>query len=385
MTKTRYSIGILFSTTGSYGTVGRTMLNGALMACRAVNEDAASGVVLDPVIADPQSQLVAYAPQAEAMLDRGIRHVVGCYTSSSRKDVIPLFEKRDAILWYPTHYEGFESSTNVVYTGTAPNHHMAPMVDHLVSNYGRRAFCVGSNYIWGWESNRVLREDLTQRGGKVLSERYLAVGDTDFSAIIEAIFETSPDFVFNALIGQSSYAFFRQFRAACVARGIDQKTRFPVASCNLSEPELHEIGPEAVDGHISSSVYFASIDTPRNRAFVERYNAMFPDGPAVSAEAESAYLAVLFLALGLAKAGTEEARAVLSATRGQSVEAPQGRVTIDAETMHSYLTPRIGRSRPDCHFDILAEAACPVRPAPYLVRAAPPIETVSRRPQLRVI
>lgn len=383
--KASYRIGILFSTTGSYGTVGRTMLNGALMACHEVNEDESSGVSLRPVIANPQSELVAYAPEADKMLQSGIRHVVGCYTSSSRKDVIPLFEKRDAILWYPTHYEGFESSANVVYTGTAPNHHMAPMVDHLVSNFGKRAFCIGSNYIWGWESNRVLREDLAQRGGQVLSERYLAVGDTDVAAIIDAIFETGPDFIFNALIGRSSYAFFRQFREACEARGIDQVNRFPIASCNLSEPELHEIGEEAVDGHISSSVYFSSIDTPANRAFVETYSAMFPDGPAVSAEAESAYLAVRFLAKALETAGSDQARAVLAATRGQSIEAPQGRVTIDPETMHSFLTPRIGRSRKDCQFDILVEAACPVRPDPYLVRAAPSLETVSLRPQLRVI
>jgi urea transport system substrate-binding protein len=353
---------------GSYGTVGRTMLNGALMACHEVNEDESSGVSLRPVIANPQSELVAYAPEADKMLQSGIRHVVGCYTSSSRKDVIPLFEKRDAILWYPTHYEGFESSANVV-----------------VSNFGKRAFCIGSNYIWGWESNRVLREDLAQRGGQVLSERYLAVGDTDVAAIIDAIFETGPDFIFNALIGRSSYAFFRQFREACEARGIDQVNRFPIASCNLSEPELHEIGEEAVDGHISSSVYFSSIDTPANRAFVETYSAMFPDGPAVSAEAESAYLAVRFLAKALETAGSDQARAVLAATRGQSIEAPQGRVTIDPETMHSFLTPRIGRSRKDCQFDILVEAACPVRPDPYLVRAAPSLETVSLRPQLRVI
>lgn len=383
--KPRFPIGILFSTTGSYGTVGRTMLHGALMACREVNADPAATIALDPVIADPASQLFAYAPAAQAMLDRGIRQVVGCYTSSSRKEVIPLFEKRDAILWYPTHYEGFESSANVVYTGTAPNHHMAPLIDHLVLNHGKRAFCIGSNYIWGWESSRVLREDLTQRGGQVLSERYFAVGDTDFSAIIEAIFEAAPDFVFNALIGQSAYAFFRQFRAACNARGIHQPTRFPIASCNLSEPELREIGPEAVDGHLSSSVYFATIDTPANRRFVETYDAMFPEGPAVSAEAESAYLAVRFLALGLAGAGTDERRAVLAATRGQSVDAPQGRVTIDPETMHSFLTPRIGRSRRDYQFDILVEAACPVRPDPYLVREAPLLETVSRRPKLRVV
>ncbi|MCE7030536.1 transporter substrate-binding domain-containing protein [Jiella avicenniae] len=385
MASLRYPIGILFSATGSYGTVGRTMLNGALMACRAVNADASAGVELVPTVVDPASDLSAYAPAVETMLDAGIRHVVGCYTSSSRKDVIPIFEKRDALLWYPAHYEGFESSANVVYTGTAPNHHMSPLVDHLVSRFGKRAFCVGSNYIWGWESNRVLREDITQRGGKVLAERYFAVGERDFSAIIAAIFEAGPDFVFNALIGQSAYAFFRQFRRACEARGIDQKTRFPIASCNLSEPELAEIGPEAIDGHLSSSVYFASIDTPVNRAFVAGYQAMFPDGPVVSAEAEAAYIAVRFLAEALRDAGGGDIAPVKAALAGQSLDAPQGKVTIDPETMHCYLTPRIGRSSPDGQFDILVEADRPVRPDPYLVRAAAPLEAVAQRPKLRVV
>nr|WP_210345349.1 transporter substrate-binding domain-containing protein [Jiella flava] len=375
----------MFSTSGSYGAVGRTMLQGALMACRETNEDPAGAIQLVPEIIDPGSQLTAYAPAAEAMLERGIRQVVGCYTSSSRKEVIPLFEKRDALLWYPAHYEGFESSENVVYTGTAPNHHMSPLVDHLVENHGKKACCVGSNYIWGWESSRVLREDLTERGGRVLFERYVAVGETDFETIIASIIKAKPDFVFNALIGQSAYDFFRQFRAACAARGIDQKTRFPIASCNLSEPELLEIGPEAVDGHLSSSVYFTSIDSPANQRFVATYNAMFPDGPPASVEAEAAYIALRFLAAALAKAGSDDASHVRSAARGESFQAPQGRVTLDPETMHTYLTPRIGRSRSDCQFDILVEAARPVQPDPYLVRTTPPLEIVSTRPKLRVI
>ncbi|MBB4003435.1 transporter substrate-binding domain-containing protein [Aurantimonas endophytica] len=380
-----FPIGILFSATGSYGTVGRTMRNGALMACEEINADANAGVRLEPVVIDPRSELAAYAPAVEAMLDQGIRHVVGCYTSSSRKDVIPIFEKRDALLWYPAHYEGFESSANVVYTGTAPNHHMSPLVDYLVSRFGCRAFCVGSNYIWGWESNRVLREDITHRGGAVLAERYVAVGETDFTAIIEAIIEAQPDFVFNALIGRSAYAFFRQFRAACRSRGIDQKRRFPIASCNLSEPELQEIGGDAVDGHLSSSVYFASIDTPTNRAFVAAYNRMFPEGPVISVEAEAAYIAVKFLATALGEAGTVAMGPVKAAVQGRSLDAPQGRVTIDPETMHTYLTPRIGVSRLDAHFDIIVEAEAPVRPDPYLVRASSPLEATARRPMLRVV
>ncbi|KQT48966.1 aliphatic amidase expression-regulating protein [Aureimonas sp. Leaf454] len=385
MTQLSVPIGILFSATGSYGTVGRTMLNGALLACEEAAADRAGGVVLDPFVVDPAGRLSQYAPAVEAMLDRGIRHVVGCYTSSSRKEVIPIFEKRDALLWYPAHYEGFESSENVVYTGAAPNHHMVPLVDFLVARHGRRAFCIGSNYIWAWESNRVLRDELGQRGGAILAERYLPVGETDMAQIVGAILDAEPDFVFNSLIGESAYAFFRAFRAECRARGIDQARRFPVASCNLSEPELLEIGADAVDGHLSSSVYFASIDSEANHRFVEAYNRAFPRGPVASAEAEAAYIAVKLLARALTAAGTDAIAPVRAGVGGQRLDAPQGAVSIDPQTLHAYLTPRIGRSRTDGQFDILMEAQEPVRPDPYLVRSSAALEQPVLRPALRIV
>ncbi|MBC8129499.1 MAG: transporter substrate-binding domain-containing protein [Rhizobiaceae bacterium] len=385
MARRNVPIGILFSATGSYGTVGRTMLNGALLACREIAADEEAGIVPDPFVIDPESRLSGYGPAVDAMLGRGIRHVVGCYTSSSRKEVIPIFEKRDSLLWYPAHYEGFESSENVVYTGAAPNHHILPLVDFLVARHGRRAFCIGSNYIWAWESNRILRDELGQRGGAVLAERYLPVGETDMARIVDAIIEAAPDFVFNSLIGESAYAFFRAFRAECRARGIDQVRRFPVASCNLSEPELIEIGPEAIDGHLSSSVYFAAIDSDANRRFVAAYDRAFPQGPVASAEAEAAFIAVKLLAQTLTDAGTDAVAAVRARVGGQKLDAPQGRVSIDPQTLHAYLTPRIGRSRADGQFDILMEAQDPVRPDPYLVRSSATFEQPVFRPSLRIV
>ena len=92
------------------------------------------------------------------LAEQGLVHVVGCYTSSSRKEVLPLFEKHDGLLWYPSHYEGFESSDNVVYTGAAPNQHIVPLAEHLLRHYGTSAYCLGSNYIWAWENNKIMRE-----------------------------------------------------------------------------------------------------------------------------------------------------------------------------------------------------------------------------------
>ncbi|UNK40094.1 transporter substrate-binding domain-containing protein (plasmid) [Shinella sp. H4-D48] len=380
-----YPIGLLFSVTGSYGTVGASMLHGARLACGQINADPEFGVRLSPIEHNPGSDLNAYAPAVETMISSGVRNVIGCYTSSSRKEVIPVFEKRDALLWYPTHYEGFESSSNVIYTGAAPNHHMLPLVDYFTRHIGHRVFCIGSNYIWAWESNRILREELAQRHGTVVGERYLPVGETDVDCIVEAIFAAEPDIIFNSLIGESAYAFFRAFRAACRSRGIDQAQRYPIASCNLSEPELDSIGPDAVDGHLSSSVYFASIDTIANREFVSRYNTAFPGNHGPSAEAEAAYVATILLAQSLRAAGTDTMNDVKTCAANQRLRAPQGEVVIDPETFHTYLTPRIGRSRADRHFDIVYDAGKPVAPDPYLINSTSILEASPLRPSFRIV
>jgi branched-chain amino acid transport system substrate-binding protein len=191
--------------------------------------------------------------------------------------------------------------------------------------------------------------------------------------------------VFNNLIGTSAYAFFREFRAACRARGIDQAAEIPVASCTLSEPELGEIGAEAVDGHLSSSVYFSSLNTAENAAFMRAYEDAFPHGPVASADAESSYLAVRLLAAALLQAGTDDARAVRGAVANQRLAAPQGEVRIDPQTYHAWLTPRIGRSLADGQFELLLEARQPVAPDPYLVQSSPRFATAMRPPLLRMV
>jgi ABC-type branched-subunit amino acid transport system substrate-binding protein len=377
-------IGIMFSSTGPYEVVARSMLAGARLAVAEVNAAADLPVTFDPNEINPAGVPGAYCAGADTLLRSGVRHVVGCYTSLSRKEVIPYFEKHDGLLWYPSHYEGFETSGNVVYTGAVTNQHLIPLIDHLLRHHGRRAFCIGSNYIWAWENNRVLRENLLRRDGSVVAERYCVVGETDFDQTIAAILDAMPSFVFTTLIGTSAYAFLRAFRRACRDRGIDQAATIPVASCSLSEPELETIGAEAVEGHLTSSVYFSSIASPENARFVSAYQAAYPDGPAVCADAEASYVAIWLLARALAEAGTQDVNAVRAAVGRQQIAAPQGRVWLDPETLHAFLTPRIGRSNASCRFDILSEAEAPVRPDPHLVWNSPRFDAPGA-PQLRLV
>ena len=364
----RLKIGLLFSTDGPYATISRTMLNGARLAISQVNASPAFPFVLDPVVANPQGENSRYMELAQALLaGERLVHIVGCYTSSSRKEVLPLFEKYDGLLWYPSHYEGFESSENVVYTGAGPNQHIVPLVEYLLRNCGSTAYCIGSNYIWAWENNKIMREAIQAAGGNVLAERYFPVGETDFAGVVAQIIDCRPNFVFSTLIGDSAYAFIRAFRHAAAAKGIDQAKQMPVASCSLSEPELVEIGPEACAGHISSSVYFESIQTPANQSFVANYRQHFPNAGPTSADAESSYVAILLLARALRQAGGTDLAAVRSALAHVTIDAPQGPVQVDRDNRHCYLTPRIGISNSDGSFDIIFAADRPVKPDPYLV------------------
>ena len=388
MTKGRViRVGLLFSVTGPYRTIGQAMRNGALLAIEEINRDPSYPLSFATIDCDPGGDNRTYASAARRMLaEDGVVHVVGCYTSSSRKEVLPFFEKHDGLLWYPSHYEGFESSENVVYTGAAPNQHIVPLSDYLLKHCGITAYFIGSNYIWAWENNKIMREAVQGAGGQVLAERYLPVGETDFEGIIRQILDSRPSFVFNTLIGDSAYAFFRAFRASAEAQGIDQQTAMPVASCSLAEPELVEIGAGAADGHISSSVYFESLETDLNRQFVDAYHARFPEAGPSCADVEASYVAVHLLARAIRRAGTDDMVPVRAAVSNLAFEAPQGRVHIDRDNRHCYLTPRIGMSTKGFAFGIIYEAPRPVKPDPYLVwddaRREP---AAKRRPNLTVV
>ena len=340
---------------------------GAMLAIEEVNGDLSVPVTLDPVCVDPTGVTSAYAEGAKALLiDQGITHVFGCYTSSSRKEVLPVFEKHDGLLWYPSHYEGFETSDNVIYTGAAPNQHIIPLAQHLLLRHGKRGWCVGSNYVWAWENNRILREALTEAGGTVIGERYFPVGEIDLGELAEQIVLDRPDFIFTTLIGDSGYRFIRLLREAASRAGIDQPRDLPIASCSLSEVELPFIG-EAAAGHLSASVYFSTIPSEENARFTTRWNARYGHLGKACADAEATYVAIHLLARAVTLAGETGFFPVREAVRGLSFSAPQGIVTVDPDNLHCAMRPRIGRSTDRGTFEILFEATGPVRPDPYLV------------------
>lgn len=241
-------IGILISRSGGYRAISQASRTGALAAIAKVNADPRLSIQLIPVERDPQGQIDLYAPLcADILRNSGARHILGCVTSSSRKEVLPVLERAGATLWYALPYEGFEASAHVVYMHACPNQHLLPLLDWALPRFGRRVHLTASNYIWGWEIDRLAREVITAAGGEITGERHLPIDETDVTQMVDEIEALRPDFVLNSLIARSQYAFVRQMKA--------RLPDIPILSCNLTECELPLLG-EAAEGLIAAGPYF---------------------------------------------------------------------------------------------------------------------------------
>ena len=363
MTKPSIPLGLVFSRSGPYAMMAREMEKSALMAVDEVNASGEFDFTFAPHLRDPGGVVAAYHGACDELIrEENVEHIVGCYTSASRKQVIPIVERTERLLWHPARYEGFESSDNVIYVGAAPNHTVVPLVRHMLDQIASDVFCAGSNYVWTWESNRVLREIVTSAGGRILAERLLELGETALDHIVSEIIERRPPAVFNTLVGESSYAFMRALHAASQ----DARLSIPVLSCSLCEPELKMIGPAASVGCISSSAYFESIETDENRAFVTRWKARHGTESNPSVDGQSTYVCVMLLARAIRRAGTTEIAEVRRAAANHRYDSPQGPVWVDPANNHCFLTPRLARSVQGSQFEIFWEADAPERPDPYL-------------------
>ncbi|MGB8622763.1 MAG: transporter substrate-binding protein [Paracoccaceae bacterium] len=364
-----YRIGLIFSTSGAYAALGQSALAGATMAVEEVN--AAGRISLDAVHCDPEGVPENYERLTEtALADGQCRHIVGGITSWSRKDMIPILERRGALLWYPCPYEGFESNDHVVYLGACPNQHLIPLIDHVIAADADSAFLVGSNYVWGWETLRVARARIEASGAVVTGERYVPLGDTDCARLIEEIARTKPAVIVNSLIGPSNHAFMKAL-SALIADDADFAARgCRVVSANQTEADLDALGL-AADGMLSMGAWFESLDTDETRALTARAAQRFGPDQRLSCNFATSYMAVHLLAKGLIEADTDSPRAVLDAVQGRAHDTVLGPVVIDPVTRHATLTPRLAVVEQG-RFRIISESSEAIAPDPYLTRASAP-------------
>jgi len=361
-----WRVGILFSQTGVTSAVEQSQLNATLLAIEEINS---GGGVLDrmiePVIYDPASDPKQFRALTERLfqLDR-IRLLFGCYMSSTRKAVLPVVESHRGLLFYPTLYEGFEYSRHCIYTGAAPNQNSLQLAKFLLSTYGNRFLLVGSNYVYPYESNRLMADFVVQDRGKVLDEIYvpLDAGPRDFEKVINRIKKTSPDVIFSTVVGRGTSVFYEAYRNA----GFDP-ANMPIASLTTSEAEVAEMRREAAEGHITAAPFFETSSSSAARRFVDSFKDKYgPDAP-VTAAAEADYFQLHLAMRALARSGSDDPESVLKELRDSEFDAPQGRVRIDPENNHTYLWPRIARLDKSGRFQTIWNPGVRIKPDPYCV------------------
>jgi branched-chain amino acid transport system substrate-binding protein len=361
-----WKIGLLFSTSGVTSIIEQSQLNGALLAIDEINAmGGIKGSPLEPVSYDPGSIVPRYGELAERLIiEDKVNVIFGCYMSSSRKEVLPVVERRNALFFYPTLYEGFEYSPNVIYGGACPNQNSVPLANYLMSAFGKRIFFVGSDYIYPYESNRVMRNVLRQGGGEVVGERYfdLHTCSDGFDDVIKDIMDVRPDAIFSTIVGQSCIEFYRSYHAA----GGDGRV-CPIASLTTNEGEINAIGARASVGHITAAPYFRSISSVANRRFLKAYEQKFGSTIDVTSCCEAAYSQVHLFAAALEETGEMDTDCLREALLGASFDAPQGQIKIDPDNNHTYLQSRIATVNEDGEFVIDLKVRRAIKPDPYLV------------------
>jgi branched-chain amino acid transport system substrate-binding protein len=361
-----WRFGLLSSRTGVTAAVETTQLNASLLAIEMLNSaGGVAGRAVEPVIYDPASSPKLFRAHAETLLERDrVRLIFGCYMSSTRKAVLPLVEAYRGLLFYPTLYEGFEYSRHCIYTGAAPNQNSLQLARFLLKEYGKRFFFVGSNYVYPYESNRIMSDLVHQGGGDVLDEIYVPLGaqPADFAKAIREIGRTKPDVIFSTVVGEGTAMFYEAYRQA----GFDP-ARMPIASLTTSEAETAEMSPEAAAGHVTAAPFFDVIGTAAATRFVGDYRARFGAGAPVPAAAEAAFFQMMLAAQAVERAGADEPEQVLAALPDCEFDAPQGRVRVDRDNNHTYLWPSVAKLDDHGRFELMRSAGAWVKPDPYCV------------------
>ena len=360
-------VGILYSETGVTSGIESSQLLGTLFAIEEINQSGGiNGREITPVHYDPQSDPTRYRALAERLVSiDNVKVIFGCYMSNTRKAVIPVVERWNRILFYATLYEGFEFSNNLIYTGAAPNQNSVQLADFMMATFGARVYLVGSDYIYPYESNRIMTDLVMQRqGGEMLGKRYVPLDATerDFTKVIADIKEQQPDFIFSTVVGDSTKYFYRAYAEA----GLDPK-KIPIASLTTCEVEVAQMGASVAAGHFTSSPYFQSIDSPANHACLAKFRSHFGEQAEPNASWEAAYFQVHLFANAMRAAGSDDIDALMPELLGAEFLAPQGRVRVEPSNHHTCLYPRIGRANAKGQFTIVRESTRAVSPDPYLV------------------
>ena len=363
VTDTEVTVGILHSVTGTMAISETGSVQAEKLAIEQIN---ATGGVLGRKIKfiqeDGASDWPTFAEKARKLLvNDKVASVMGCWTSASRKAVLPVFEQYNGMLYYPTFYEGLEASKNVIYTGQEATQQILAGLDWVQKEKGAKTFyLLGSDYIWPRTSNKIARKHIENfLKLKVVGEEYFPLGHTQFNSAINKIKLAKPDVIYAIIVGGSNVAFYKQLKAA----GFDLNKQ-TLMTISVTEDEIDGIGGDNIVGAYACMKYFQSLDNENNKAFVSAFKKMWGDKTVIGDVTQAAYLGPWLWKLTVEKAGSFDIDKIAAASPGIEFKgAPEGYVRVH-ENHHLWSKTRVGRARKDGQYDLVYETAELMEPDP---------------------
>jgi len=353
-------VGVLQSLSGSMALSETHLVNAAMLAIDEINQQ--GGVLGRPVrgvVEDGASEANVFCAKAERLLvDQNVSSIFGCWTSSSRKAVVPLMEAHNALLWYPLQYEGLETSRNVVYTGSCLNQQIEPAVRWALRQGRLSCYLVGSDYVFPRTANRLIRALVEVSGGQVLGSAYQPLGSARFDAIAAEIARLKPDIVYNTVNGSDNVLLFDALHRA---RVVAKET--VTMSFSLSELELGRCADTA-QGHLACWSYFQSMDSPKNRALLARFRGRYGQSEVLSDPAVTAYSQVHLWKDVVERAGALDTEAVLAQLEGSKMVLGEDELEVLANH-HVQRRAVIGQASGD-QFKVIWASPAPIAPQPWL-------------------
>ena len=302
---------------------------------------------------DGASDWPTFAEKSKKLLVRDkVAAVFGAWTSASRKAVLPVFEKENGLLYYPTFYEGLEQSKNVIYTGQEATQQILDGLNWVAKEKKAKTFyLIGSDYIWPRTSMKIARKHIENvLGGKVVGEEYKPLGNTQFGSVINKIRLKKPDVIYAAVVGGSNVAWFKQLKAA----GITSKKQ-TLLTISVTQDEVLGIGGEKLEGFYSIKKYFQSLDNENNKEIVKNFKAMWGDDSVIGDVTQAAYLGPWLWKAAVERAGSFDVDKVVAESEKGDIElttAPEGYVKLH-KNHHLWSKARVGQWNKDGQAEVV--------------------------------
>ena len=370
-------VGILHSLSGTMAISETVLKDVALMTIDEINaKGGVMGKKLEPVVVDPASNWPLFAEKAKQLISQDkVAVMFGCWTSVSRKSVLPVVEELNGLLFYPVQYEGEELSKNVFYTGAAPNQQAIPAVEYLMSKEGggaKRFVLLGTDYVYPRTTNKILRAFLKSKGVKDtdIDEKYTPFGHSDYQTIVADVKKFAAGgktAVISTINGDSNVPFYKELGN----QGL-KATDVPVVAFSVGEEELRGVDTKPLVGHLAAWNYFMSLKNPTNDAFKAKWAAYAKakklpgaDKPLTNDPMEATYIGIHMWKQAVEKAKTTDTDKVIAAMAGQTFPAPGGFTsTMDAKNHHLHKPVFIGEVKADGQFNVVWKTPAPVKAKP---------------------